>query len=84
MPSQPQQMGRRPVPTLIHDGKAWVEAQHYDEARALQGTVLGILANIRDEAQEMSDPVNTDLGESAAYVLEQAVYGIAAMTGEQR
>jgi hypothetical protein len=25
---------KRPVPTLIHDGKAWVEAVHYDELRA--------------------------------------------------
>src|SRR3954470_9711862 len=24
---------RRSVPTLIHDGKAWVEAVHYDQAR---------------------------------------------------
>jgi hypothetical protein len=24
---------RRPVPTLIHDGKAYVEAIHYDQAR---------------------------------------------------
>lgn len=81
---------RRPVPTLIHDGKAWVEARHYDQARTdldyLEDEARGLrnaLAKINDLAKYLAEPAWTE--EGCRLVGEQMMRHVAlALAGSEQ